>query len=33
MSNREEEREMLKLDIGDIPEELKGEYLDTCEGI
>ena len=29
----EEERHMLDLDYGDIPEKLKGEYLDMYKGI
>ena len=31
--NREEERQMLELDFGDMSEKLKGEYLDMYEGI
>ena len=31
--NKEEERQMLVLDFGDMPEKLKGEYLDMYEGI
>ena len=29
----EEERQMLDLDFGDIPEKLKEEYLDIYDGI
>ena len=32
-SNLEEEREMLELDFGDIPQKLKEEYLDIYSGI
>ena len=33
-SNTKEERQMLKeLDFGDMPEKLRGEYLDIYEGI
>ena len=33
-SNIEEgERQMIELDFGDMPEKLKGEYLDMYEGI
>ena len=31
--NKEEERQILELDFGDTPEKLKGEDLDTYEGI
>ena len=31
--NKEEERQMLELDLGYTPEKLKGEYLDMYEGI
>ena len=31
--NKEEERQMLKLDFGDTPEKLVGEYLDMYKGI
>ena len=30
---KEEERNMLKLDFGDTPEKLRGEYLDVYGGI
>ena len=32
-SNIEEERQMLELDFGDMPEKLKEEYLDVYNGI
>ena len=32
-SNTKEERQMLKLECGDMPEKLKEEYLDIYEGI
>ena len=31
--NKEEERQILELDFGNIPEKLCGEYLDMYEGI
>ena len=31
--NKEEERQILELDFSDTPEKIKGEYLDTYEGI
>ena len=31
--NTEEERQMLELDFGDMPEKLREEYLDTSDGI
>ena len=31
--NKEEERQVLDLDFGDMPEKLKGEYLDMYEGV
>ena len=31
--NKEEERQILELDVGDTPEKLKGDYLDIYEGI
>ena len=31
--NKEEERQILELDVGDTTEKLKGEYLDMYEGI
>ena len=33
IANIEEEKQLLKLDFGDKPEKLKGEYLDMYEGI
>ena len=33
MSNTEEERQMLELDFGDMPEKLGEEYLDIYDGI
>ena len=30
---REEDRKILELDFGDIPEKIKGDYLDMYEGI
>ena len=32
-SNTKEERQMLELDFGDMPEKLREEYLDICKGI
>ena len=32
-SNKEEEMQMLKLDVGHMPEKLKEEYLDIYDGI
>ena len=30
---KEEERQILELDYGDIPETLRGDYLDMYKGI
>ena len=31
--NKEEERQILELDFGNMPEKLKGQYLDMYKGI
>ena len=31
--SKEEERQILELDFGDIPEKLRGKYLDMYDGI
>ena len=31
--DKEEEKQMLELDFGDMPEKLRGEYLDIYDGI
>ena len=33
VSKEEKEKHMLDLDFGDMPEKLRGEYLDVYEGI
>ena len=33
MHNKEEEKQLLELDFGNMSEKLKGEYLDMYEGI